>query len=170
MDFTVEKMAGFRIIGFSKEFSFENSQEEIPKFWDEIYEKYCQGLYAGNTLANKIEQAVYDNRIGEFGVCIDDIGKDGKFLYMIAGRYMGGEIPPGLEKYDLPDSEWAKFKCVGAMPDAIQTVNAQIWKEWLPGNAEYELAGKYNIEWYSNSGNMTDADYQSEVWIPVNRK
>ncbi|MBD5548636.1 MAG: AraC family transcriptional regulator [Lachnospiraceae bacterium] len=170
MDFTVDKMAGFKIIGFSKEFSFENPQEEIPKFWDEIYEKYCQGLFTGNTPANEIEQAVYDNRIGEFGVCIDDIGKDGNFLYMIAGRYMGGEIPPGLEIYDLPDSEWAKFKCVGAMPDAIQTVNAQIWKEWLPGNAEYELAGKYNIEWYSNSGNMTDADYQSEVWIPVNKK
>ena len=21
--------------------------------------------------------------------------------------------------------------------------------EWLPGNKEYDLAGKYNIEWYS---------------------
>ena len=24
--------------------------------------------------------------------------------------------------------------------------------EWLPGNKEYDLAGKYNIEWYSADG------------------
>lgn len=170
MDFTVEKMAGFTVIGFSREFAFDTSYSEIPKFWDEIMQKYAARLFAGNAPANEIEQAIHENRIGEFGVCIDDIGKDGKFRYMIAGRYMGGNVPPEMELYELPESEWAKFRCIGAMPEAMQTVNTQIWNEWLPGNGEYELAGKYNIEWYSSSGTMQSDDYQSGIWIPVNRK
>jgi len=170
MEFTVEKMAGFKVIGFSKEFSFDSSYGEIPKFWNEIFEKYEARLFKGNPPVTEIEQAMCANRIGEFGVCIDDIGKDGKFRYMICGRYMGGNVPEGMKLYELPDCEWAKFKCVGPMPESMQTVNTQIWKEWLPGNTEYELAGKFNIEWYSSAGSPQDADYQSAIWIPVNRK
>lgn len=170
MDFVVEKMAGFKVIGFAREFSFDNSYEEIPKFWDEICQKYQTGLLVSNAPSNEYEQAIYDNRIGEFGVCIDDIGKAGKFRYMIAGRYMGGNVPEGMEVYELPAEDWAKFKCVGTMPDSLQSVNTQIFKEWLPGNPNYEIAGKYNIEWYSSLGNPQAADYQSEIWIPVKKK
>lgn len=40
----------------------------------------------------------------------------------------------------LPDMEWAKFRCVGSMPGALQSVNTKIFKEWLPGNREYKIA------------------------------
>ena len=56
------------------------------------------------------------------------------------------------------------------MPEAIQKVNTRIYKEWLPGNTEYELADDLNIEWYSNQGDVTDDDYESAVWIPVRKK
>ncbi len=170
MDFVVEKMAAFQVIGFSREFLFDTSYAEIPKFWDEMSEKYGKNLLVGNAPANELEQAVYDNRIGEFGICIDDIGKDGKFRYMIAGRYVGGNVPEGMKLYEIPATLWAKFKCVGALPTAMQTVNTQIWNEWLPGNSEYELDGKFNVEWYSNSGDMQSADYQSAVWMPIKSK
>lgn len=170
MDYMVEKMAAFKVIGFGREFSFESSYAEIPKFWDEFFAKYAENLHRGKKPSNEMEQAVFDNRIGEFGVCIDDIGKDGKFRYMVAGRYMGGNVPKGMEIYELPEMDWAKFKCLGAMPESMQTVNTQIWNEWLPGNCEYELAGKYNIEWYSTAGSTSDSDYQSAIWIPVKRK
>lgn len=39
--------------------------------------------------------------------------------------------------------------------------------EWLPGNEEYDLAGKYNIEWYSADGDPDGTDYESAIWIPV---
>lgn len=39
--------------------------------------------------------------------------------------------------------------------------------EWLPGNKEYDLAGKYNIEWYSADGDPDSTDYESAIWIPV---
>ena len=170
MDFVLEKMAGFKVIGFVREFSFENSYEESPKFWDEICAEYMSRLYRGIKPSTPQEQAVFMNRIGEFGVCIDDIGKDGKFSYMIAGRYMGGDVPEGMKVYEFEDMDWAKFKCVGPMPQALQNVNTQIFKEWLPGNPDYEIAGKYNIEWYSGAGSTQDADYQSAIWIPVKKK
>jgi len=171
MDYVVEKMAAFQVIGFSKEILFDTAYAEIPKFWDEIREKFCsKSLLVGNTHMNEVEQAFYDNHIGDFGICIDDIEKDGMFHYMIAGKYAGGNVPKEMELYKIPATLWAKFKCVGALPSAIQTVNTQIWNEWLPGNKEYELDGKVNIEWYSNYGNTQSADYQSAIWLPVKSK
>ena len=38
---------------------------------------------------------------------------------MIAGEYKGGDIPKGMEVYEIPALEWAKFKCVGPMPEAL---------------------------------------------------
>lgn len=168
MDYSVENMGGFKVIGISEEFSFESSQTEIPKFW-ERFQATIQRLFSGGTPVNESERAILRNHIGEFGVCIDDIG-DGRFRYMIAGWYMGGEIPDGMELYELPAMLWAKFRCYGPMPDALQSVNRSIWNEWLPGNHEYELAGQFNIEWYSPVGKTSDPDYQSAIWIPVVRK
>ncbi|HUM85326.1 MAG TPA: helix-turn-helix domain-containing protein [Lachnospiraceae bacterium] len=170
MDYIVEKMAAFKVMGFEREFSMDSSYGEIPKFWNEITEKYERNLCAGKAPSNAIEQAIYDNRIGEYGICIDDIGHDGRFHYMIAGRYMGGKVPEGMKLLDIPEADWAKFKCQGALPDALQSVNTAIWKEWLPGNKEYEIDGDINIEWYSNGGLPSDSDYQSAIWISVKKK
>ena len=87
---------------------------------------------------------------------------------MIAGIYTGGEIPEGMSVYELPEMEWACFRCVGAMPGALQSVNTRIFKEWLPGNSEYEVARYVNVEWYSR-GDMTSNDYESSIWLPVKK-
>ena len=39
--------------------------------------------------------------------------------------------------------------------------------EWLPGNKEYDLPGKYNIERYSADGDPDSTDYESAIWIDV---
>lgn len=170
MDFTIEKMAAFKVIGFSREFSFEDSYKKIPLFWDEMTEKYESKLMNGASPSNEIEQAICDNRIGEFGVCIDDGNMNGKFRYMIAGRYSGGNVPKEMTVFELPEAEWAKFRCIGKMPQALQSVNTQIWNEWLPGNKDFEIGGSFNIEWYSNSTSPDSPDYQSAIWIPVKRR
>jgi AraC family transcriptional regulator len=107
--------------------------------------------------------------IGEFGISIDDEPDSGKFRYMIAGKYDGGAVPEGLKLFTIPAALWAKFRCCGPMPGAFQTVNTKIFKEWLPGNPDYEVAMGINIEWYS-MGDMVAPDYESEIWIPVKRK
>lgn len=170
MEYTISPMFPFKLIGFQKIFDTETSYAEIPRFWDEICEKYADSVYAGNEPANPYEQALVDNCIGEYGVCIDDIG-DGRFRYLIAGKYTGGEIPEGMVLYEFPRGEWAVFNCVGPLPDAMQSVNTRIFSEWLPGNPEYEISGNANVEWYDTvNGEKTDPDYHSAIWIPVKKK
>ncbi|MCH5297996.1 MAG: AraC family transcriptional regulator [Ruminococcus sp.] len=170
MDYVVEKIEKFKLIGFEREFSFETGYQEIPKFWDEFCQKYMAPLMSKQKPETEIEKIICNSRVGEFGVCIDDIGKDGKFRYLIAGKYAGGEVPEGMVSYELPDAEWAKFTCVGPMPEALQTLNTKLFKEWLPGNPDYKIAMGVNIEWYHTEGDTKSADYESGIWIPVIRK
>src|SRR5574344_1713265 len=86
------------------------------------------------TLFAKEKTVVEKCRIGEFGICIDDIQKNKRFNYMIAGRYDGGIIPDGMTVYEIPAADWAKFRCVGPLPGALQSVNTEVFKTWLPGN------------------------------------
>ena len=148
MDYIVEKMENFQVIGLEKEFSFDTSYEQIPKYWEETILK-CH--------------------VGMFGVCIGDSGNDGKFRYMIAGIKNGEHVPEGMTTYTFPDMEWAKFLCKGPLPEALQSVNTKIFKEWLPGNPQFEIAMEANVEWYSEGDTKSPA-YESAVWIPVKRK
>lgn len=170
MDHKITKMFPFKVIGFQKEFTYEEAYREIPKYWDEICEKFANNVYAGNPPANAYEKAIMDNCIGEYGVCIDDL-ENGKFRYLIAGKYSGGEVPEGMVLYEFPMGDWAVFDCVGPIPEALQSMNTRIFKEWLPGNPDYEIAGNANIEWYDCiNGEKTDPDYHSAIWIPVKKK
>ena len=170
MDCKITPMFPFKVIGFQKEFDYETAYAEIPRFWDEICEKYANNVYAGNDPANPYEQALVDNCIGEYGVCIDDIGC-GKFRYLIAGKYTGGSVPEDMVLYEFPRGEWAVFDCVGPNPQTLQSVNTRIFREWLPGNPDYELCGNATVEWYDClHGEKNDADYHSAIWVPVKRK
>lgn len=170
MDCRITPMFPFKVIGFGKEFDYETAYAQIPKFWDEVCEKYAKNVYAGNEPADPWEQALVDNCIGEYGVCIDDVG-GGKFRYLIAGKYAGGPVPEGMALYEFPRGEWAVFDCVGPIPDALQRLNTRIFREWLPANPDYELSGNANVEWYDCvHGEKTDPDYRSAIWVPVKRK
>ena len=166
MKCTIQTIGPIRVIGFERIFDMESSYAEIPKYWTEIFKTYGNGK---NSPENPYEKAIRENGIGEYGVCIDDIG-GGKFRYLIAGAYKGGFVPEGMTVYTLPESDWAVFDCVGPIPETLQKVNTQIFREWLPGNAEYELCGSANIEWYSADGRTTDPDYHSAIWVPVKKK
>ena len=170
MDVKIAPMFPFKVIGFQKIFDNETAYTEIPKFWNETCEKYANRVYAGNAPANPYEQALVDNCIGEYGVCIDDIGR-GKFRYLIAGKYTGGAVPDGMVVYEFPRNEWAVFDCIGPNPQTLQSVNTRIFSEWLPGNPDYELSGNATVEWYDCvNGEMTEPDYHSAIWVPVKRK
>ncbi|MBQ3459620.1 MAG: AraC family transcriptional regulator [Solobacterium sp.] len=170
MNCKITPMFPFRVIGFQRVFDNETAYAQIPKFWDELCEKYADHVYAGNPPANPYEKAIVDNCIGEYGICIDDIG-NGQFRYLVAGRYTGGEVPEGMVLYEFPQCEWAIFNCYGPLPDAMQSMNTRIFREWLPGNPEYELCGNANVEWYDCiNGEKTDPDYHTAIWVPVKRK
>ena len=150
MEFKIIEKDAFTVMGVEREFNYETSYAEIPKFWSEHFEggggKYVCGM---------------------FGICYDE-NKDSKsFSYMIADIHNPDrEIPDGYVTKTFPAVTWAIFPCKGAMPKALQDVNTRIWNEWLPNCREYELAGNYNIEMYTDGDTNSD-DYYSEIWIPV---
>ena len=170
MDHKITTMFPFKVIGFQKEFDTETAYAEIPKFWDDICEKYASNVYAGNPPANPYEKALTDNCIGEYGICIDDLGGS-RFRYLIAGKYTGGDVPEGMALYEFPRADWAVFDCVGPIPETLQSLNTRIFREWLPGNPDYEISGNASVEWYDcMNGEKTDPDYHSAIWIPVRKK
>lgn len=170
MEYKIMSMAGFKVIGFEKEFTLDNADNEIPMFWDEMFQKYAKNVLEGNAPANPQEKAIVENGIGEFGICIDD-ANTGKLRYLIAGKYSNEEIPEGMSVFEFSEGDWAIFDCIGAMPDALQLLSDRIFKEWLPGNPDYEINGNANVEWYdSTNGDKTDPNYHSAVWIPVKKK
>ena len=169
MDYTIEKKSATTFIGFVREFDVKTSYQDIPKFWDEINEKVMAPLQNRDfEPKSDIEKAIVDNAVCEYGICIEeDVKSGGKFKYMIGGKYNGGDVPEGMELYEVPALEWAIFNVVGPMPGALQSVNSKIYKEWLP-NSEYSIATGVDIEWYSD-GDTQDANYQSAIWIPIKK-
>ncbi len=152
MNYKMEQMDAFKVVGLEQSFHMDSSQQEIPKFWQAFFEKGLQ---------QKI--------VPMFGICFD-ADQNGNFPYMIAEVLQPGkEVPEGMVVRELPALLWARFACVGPMPGAIQAITKQIYSEWLPTNGTYEVAEYVEIEMYSD-GDASSKDYYSEVWIPVKKK
>ena len=145
MNYKIVDKAQFTVTGKCRKFNAETSYQEIPKFWGEHY------ATGGG-----------ENVRGMFGVCLDGDGKE--FEYLIADLYFPwNKIPDGCITKVIPEGTWAVFSYQGECPEALQTLNTQIWTEWLPSTKEYELAGNYNLEFYIS-------ETEGEIWVPVKRK
>lgn len=168
VDYIVEKMDSFQVIGFQEEIPGDRGYELCPKFWDRVKEQYFTPLWNGKQPENDVERAIVECCIGMFGVCIENAEDPSTFTYLAAGRYDGRPVPEGLKVAEIPAALWAKFRAVGPLPGALQALNTQIFQEWLPGNGEYELAYPVNIEFYSAGEN--GPDYESAIWLPVMEK
>lgn len=161
MEYTVETMPAFAVIGLEKRFAFDTSYKDIPQFWTDNLPHLCG---SDSPLKAFVEKC----KVGEYGVCIND-GSKNDFAYLIAGEYHGETVPKGWKVIKIPEHTWVRFRCVGRMPGAMQAVNTRIWNEWLPQNPDYELAEGIDIEFYT-AGDMDSPTYQSEIWIPVKKK
>lgn len=157
MEYRIEQKKAFKVMGVSRKFPYENANVNIPKFWDEAFiqpkERPVTGMY---------------------GVCFDEEMAGNQFRYMIADDFVAEQAEKkNLEVYEIPAHTWAVFPCRGGMPIPLQETNHRIFTEWLP-TSSYEIAEGYNIEYYSDPADfkdgMQDAQYYSEVWIPVKEK
>ena len=152
MNYKIEEMVAFTVYGVERSFQMDTSMQEVPKFWNEFFQKGLQ-----------------EKVCPVFGVCFD-ADADGNFPYLIGDRLpQGAAVPEGLTKREVPAHLWARFACVGPMPRAIQDVTRQVFSEWLPTNGVYEVAQYLEIEMYSD-GDTASPDYYSEVWFPVRKK
>lgn len=158
MDYKIVEKEAFTIMGFEKEIGYEEAYKVIPDFWTEHY-----------------QQGRGEHVCGMYGVCLDTEEGAKTFRYLIADNYLPwNELPQGSTAHTFQKGTWAVFPCKGPMPTALQDVNTKIFSEWLPNCKDYEIAGGFNVEMYSNpkdyaKGNQ-DENFHSEIWIPVKRK
>ena len=159
MDYKIVQKEAFTIMGAGKMFNYERSSDEIPAFWAEHYR------------AGKGEVVC-----GLYGVCFEASrsANGDEFEYLIADNYDPHfDVPAGCVTKIIPAHTWAVFPCKGPMPKALQDVNQKIFSEWLPNNRDYEITGNYNVEAYGNPEDFPDktqdANYYSEIWIPVKK-
>ena len=152
MDYKIEPMDAFTVVGVEEMFHMDSSLQKIPKYWEEFFQKGLQ-----------------EKVCPMFGVCFD-ADANGYFPYMIGEVLRPGmNVPEGMTTHEIPAHTWARFACKGAMPLALQNVTKQIYSEWLPTNGTCEVAQYVEIEMYSE-GDTASPDYYSEVWIPVKKK
>lgn len=166
MECKIVKKAAFTVIGSAKIIKGGDGFKECPKFWDEH-----------NKMKSDCAQTAESRAKNE--VSLDQTYKipegPGFFKYMIADDYVPvREYPEKFTTEVIPENTWAVFPCKGPMPKALQSVNEKFYKEWLPQNPDYEVAGKYNIEMYTDASKYpkgtADENYYTEIWIPVKAK
>lgn len=157
MEYSIESMEAFEVAGIGRMFPYEEAFNQIPLFWQQWKNKWCFRKEADRW------------NMGKYGVSIAE-GFDSKnFYYLIAGDFKENLIQEGLKVIKIPAFTWAKFRCIGPMPETLQSLNARIYNQWLPENEDYEIASGYNIEIYEK-GDIQDSNYKSEIWIPVKKR
>lgn len=157
LDYTIETMDAFKVIGISKGFTYENAFNEIPKFWAQWRQEYLSKL-------SVIEETKIP--IGKYGISVDSKNNYEDFQYYIGGDFDEQFLNEDFEILEIPRLRWVKFSCIGPMPTSIQALNRRIFNEWLPENKDYKLGLGYNIEVY-HMGDINDLDYRCEIWIPI---
>ncbi len=158
MDYRIMEKDSFTVIGVSKAFRYENAKADIPAFWAQHYAEGKAAVVCGM-----------------YGINIARGQSDEVFDYMIADDCDPAKVAEeGFETRVIPALTWAVFPCKGAMPDALQKVNAAIYAEWLPACKEYEIGAGYCIEMYDDpgkyAGGTKSEDYYAELWIPVKKR
>lgn len=150
MDIKIEKENAFSIMVITKQFNEETSFEDVPKFWDEYYEKGYQ-----------------KDVPPMLGICINS-NESLEFEYGIGSlKEYCNEIPEGFKQINIPEHLWGKFYTKGKMPTAIQ----KLWKEvveWVH-SSEYEIAANYDFECYFE-GDSDSEDYVSGILVALKLK
>ena len=159
MNYRIEKKAAFKIAGIKKSLpvNVEENFTEIPQFWNQFFQ---------SGLSEKLCAIMDSEPSGILGVC--SMESDGKeFDYYIAAATTK-EVSDEFCIYIVPETLWAIFECIGAMPNAIQELEKRIVTEWLP-TSRYEYSNGPDIEVYPE-GDINSPIYKSEVWLPIQKK
>lgn len=157
MNYRIEEKSAFTVIGVKQRFSHvDGLGESIGRMWSETPKETIMQI-AG--LADIPPYGI----IGVYSGMYDDNTTD----YYIAS-ITEKNCPETLCKLEIPSLTWAVFEIAGSMPKAMQEIWGHIFSEWFPTSG-YEHAEAPEVEWYSD-GDMSAADYKSEIWIPVIKK
>ena len=162
MNYKVVKKEAFSVIEKISTHTIDDSKNinTVPEFWAESK--------VDGTLEKLFE--LTDDPEFIFGICYGNTHTDKQsFEYSIAAKSDDtAKAPKDFRINTIPARTWIVFECEGAMPDAIQTLWHKICSKFFP-TTKYEPTYEMDIEAYT-AGDMSSADYKSQIWIPVTEK
>lgn len=149
--FTVlEKVEQHTVVG-------KQNKNTIPDFWNRAHKV--------GTIETLLKYA--SDRSFIFGICYGSGHSDSEtFDYGIAVQCDPDTVAPeGFHVNTIPARTWVVAECTGPMPDAIQQLWHELCAEFFP-TSDYTPTYEMDIEAYPD-GDMTSADYKSQIWIPI---
>ena len=158
MDYRIEKQEAFSVVAkldpLNKSITCidDNNAIALTPFWNPYLDHVLSKKVSDLGVGDEIKPEIGDN------VCSTYITKTEE------------EIPDGFEKWQIPASTWAVFKCVGATPDeARNETYKRIYSEWLP-QAKYELDLSYCGSFQCRYNGTMDSPGDGEMWVAVKEK
>ena len=163
MDYRIEKRDAFNVVCKRKTVGKPQSSsatEDITAMWKEFGE---------DGTIQRIISCLPDKPImkGLLGICFSSELDAKKFPYGIGVEYDGRKVEDDLEIVTIPANTYAVFTSKGKMPEAFVETYNRICTEFFPQSTRYEYAENVEFEVYP-SQNVTDPDYECEIWIAVN--
>ena len=155
MNYRIETLEAFRIVGLkvTLPMDVEQSFAQVPLFWQQSAPRVPEMMPLMNGTPK-----------GLLGVSACMSGETFDYFIAVASD---APVPQGMAESTVPACTWAIFDCVGAIPDALQTLQKRIVTEWLPTSG-YEYANAPDIEVYFE-GNQFSPDYRCEAWLPIKK-
>lgn len=163
MDYRIEKLDAFKLIGKRKQVSKpenDTATADISAFWDECAKD--------GTTAKICSYFPEEPRLkGLVGVCFSCDMEANRFPYGIGVEYDGRPLADNsLEIVEIPANTYAVFPCRGKMPDVFADTYKRIVSEFFPQNPRYEYCQGVELEIYP-SDDIDNPDYYCEIWIAV---
>ncbi len=162
MNYRIIEKEAFRIVGFKKRVPivFNGINEEIVDMYKILTPEIVMKLKSLSNIEPigmiSASTNFSEDRMSEKGELDHHIG--------VASTLKNTEDFNILE---VPELTWAVFESVGPFPETLQNIWGRIYSEWFP-TVDYELVNGPEIVWHE-SPDTTNANYRSEIWIPVKK-
>lgn len=163
MEYRIETKPAFQLTGMPLRSTTRDGQNfrEVPAFWDRCMQD--------GSFAKLVALVPEGTAIGVAGVSAEFDLEKGEFTYFIAIETPADRsaLPVGARDLAVPAATWGIFEARGPLPGSVQEVMKRIYSEWFP-SAAWEATEGPELEIYP-PGDTQDANYLSEIWIPLQK-
>jgi len=166
MDFRIEKMGSFQIMGLAGYHSFdENCHEEQWK--DSLWGQFLDGTF-NQALWNKGNPSYYTAPFWQVGA-YDFQSVNGRTPLIIGAEYKGTKPAiEGMTMKTVPEATWAVFTFKGKTGEKVAEAITRIVTEWFPQSQYVRNENVPMLDVYPDG--EIDENYTWEIWMPVLNK
>ncbi|MEG0285909.1 MAG: AraC family transcriptional regulator [Vagococcus sp.] len=159
MNYSIIKEKELLITGVRESYSnLAIGQKSIPQFWDRFNDT--------DLFDTVINEKSSDSPNTVLGICLPGEGE--AYDYFIGVYADKKSTSEHLETIVLPASDWAVFKAVGKVPDAIRNTYQNIYESFFPSTT-YTPKKAPDFESYPLDLDPMSDEHVTEIWIPINK-